>query len=234
MVTDGAAAARATRQVGRMCVALGASFVVGCLESWAQGLLPAAFAPVSNSASGWVLVTALLVFWARPRVTVAAIIGAASVVLLVVGYAIVSTGRGFPYSPVTWGAIGIVVGPFVGISASWLRHAGLRAALGGGVLAGIGFGDALYGLTTVSDTTGVTYWVGIGIVGVALFTYVLTRCVTGSSAATRAAIGTASTGSESTGTQSTRTASTRTVSVLVLIGTTAVCALVLAGALRLR
>jgi hypothetical protein len=85
----------------------------------------------------------------------------------------VSSLRGFPYSPLMWGLIGIIVGPFVGIAAAGLRHRGVRAALGGGLLAGIGLGEALYGLTAVAATTGIAYWIGIGILSLVLFVVVL-------------------------------------------------------------
>jgi len=180
-----------------------ASFAIGCLESWAQAFLPDALRPLSNSASGWTLVTALLLCWSRARVRTAAMLGAASFVLLIVGYAVALNLRGFAYSPVRWGVIGIVVGPFVGVAATWLQKRGVRAALGGGLLAGIGLGDAIYGLTTVSATTGVAYWITIAVAALALLVYLLLRRVRG------------------------------TVSTALLVGTTVVVALILWLAFRL-
>lgn len=163
----------------RVLAVVVASFAVGCVESWAQGVLPGALQPLSNSASGWTLITVLLDFWSRAGARTAAVLGGVSFVLLVLGYALVSNARGFPFSPLEWGLIGVVVGPFVGVAASWLHRHGIRAALGGGLLAGIAIGEAIYGLTTVAATTGVTYWIGIGILGVALVIYLLVRRVRG-------------------------------------------------------
>jgi hypothetical protein len=173
--TATATADRTATWLLRALIVVAASFAIGCLESWAQGFLPDALRPLSNSASGWTLVTALLVFWSRTTTRIAAVLGAISFVLLVAGYSIVSDARGFSYSPAKWSAIGLIVGPFVGVAASWLRTRDIRAALGGGLLAGIAFGDALYGLTAVTDTTGVTYWIVAGCLGLALIAVLLLR-----------------------------------------------------------
>lgn len=151
------------------------SLLLGGVTSFAQGWLPHAVAPVANSASGWTLITAVLVFWARPSTRAAAVVGALSFVLLVLGYALASQLRGYYYSPVLFGLVGVVVGPFVGVAAAWLRAAGSRAALGTAVLAGIGVGEATYGLTTVRETTGIAYWIALGVLGLALLGTMLTR-----------------------------------------------------------
>lgn len=171
--------------LGRSALVVAASFVIGGLESWAQGALPDILKPLANSASGFTLVTALLVFWSAASPRLAAFLGAISFVLLNVGYAVVSTARGYYYyPPVMWGAVGIVVGPFVGVAASWLRHRGvlargLRPALAGGLLAGIGLGDAIFGLARLADTTGAGYWIGVGCLALALLAYLLARRVRG-------------------------------------------------------
>ena len=168
-----------SRTLWRATIVIVASLLIGGAESWAQGFLPDWLRPLSNSASGWTLVTALLVFWSRVRPGVAALLGAVSFALLVIGYAAVSTWRGYTYSPVMWAAIGIVVGPFVGIAASGLRQRGIGAALGTGLLAGIGIGDAVYGLTVVADTTGIAYWIIIGGLALLLLGGMLLRTIRG-------------------------------------------------------
>jgi hypothetical protein len=162
---------------------LAASFLLGGLTSYAQGFLPDAAAPFANSASGWTVLTALLVAWAardpRARTWHAAVLGAASFVLLVLGYMVAADLRGFVYDPMTFGVVGVIVGPFVGVGAAWLRAAGVRAALGAALLAGIGLGESVYGLTTVVETTGAEYWVAIGIVSLALLGVMLLRSLRG-------------------------------------------------------
>ncbi|MBN0040503.1 hypothetical protein JN535_10045 [Cellulosimicrobium cellulans] len=180
----------------RGVVALVASVLLGGLTSFAQGgVLPDAVAPFANSASGWTLLTTLLVAWAarnpRTRTGHAAVLGAASFLLLTLGYAVAADLRGYFYDPTTFGVVGLVVGPFVGVAAAWLGRTGVHAALGTAVLAGIGVGESVYGLTTVVETTGATYWVAIGAVALVLLAAMLARRVRGAAPATIAVAGTA-------------------------------------------
>lgn len=57
--------------------------------------------------------------------------------VLLLGYSVAAQLRGYYYDPTTWLVIGIVVGPFVGVAAAWLRGTGLGAALAAGVLAAL-------------------------------------------------------------------------------------------------
>lgn len=66
---------RDVRSVLRSVVAAAASLALGALTFVAQGALPDAVAPFANSASGWTVLTALLVFWSRARPGVAALLG---------------------------------------------------------------------------------------------------------------------------------------------------------------
>ncbi|MFE5335158.1 DUF6518 family protein [Isoptericola sp. NPDC056573] len=179
----------------RGVVVLVASLLLGGLTSFAQGALPAAVVPVANSASGWTLVSAALVFWwaaaTGARTWQAAALGAASFVLLVLGYTFAADLRGFVYRPLLFSVVGVVVGPIVGVAAAWLRRPGTRAALGTALLAGVGVGDGVYGLTTVADTTGATYWVAIGVVAVVLLASMLARSLRGALAVATAVAGTA-------------------------------------------
>ncbi len=145
-----------------------ASFLLGILTFFAQGFLPDAWRSFANSASGWTLLTALLVFWAQQSTRVAAALGALSFVLLVLGYTAGAALNGLSYSPVLFGVVGVVVGPFIGIAAAWLRARRLRAALATALLAGIFTGEAVYGLTVIADSTRPEYWVAIGAVGIIL------------------------------------------------------------------
>jgi len=179
----------------RAAVVLTASLLLGGLTSFAQGFLPDAAAPFTNSASGWTLLTALLVVWAagdpRARTRHAALLGVASFVLLVLGYTVAADLRGLHYDPTLFGVVGVIVGPFVGVAAAWLREPGVRAALGTALLAGIGLGESVYGLTTVVETTGASYWVAIGLVSLVLLTTTLARRARGALEITIAAAGTA-------------------------------------------
>ncbi|GAB2473220.1 hypothetical protein GCM10027063_12820 [Promicromonospora xylanilytica] len=155
------------------------SVLLGGPTSWAQGALPSELASFANSASGWTVLTALLVFWSRARTGQAALLGAVSFVLLVLGYAVASQLRGLWYDPLLFSAVGLVAGPFVGVAASWLRATGVRVALGVTVLAGIFVGEGVYGLTVVRETTSPVYWSVIGVAGLALLVGLLVRRIRG-------------------------------------------------------
>ncbi|MFE6236943.1 DUF6518 family protein [Cellulosimicrobium sp. NPDC057862] len=188
-------AARDGQPWSRGAVVLVASVLLGGLTSYAQGFLPDAVAPFANSASGWTLLTALLVAWSArdPRVRTghAATLGAASFVLLTLGYTVAADLRGYFYDPTMFGVVGLVVGPFVGVAAAWLWRTGVRAALGTAVLVGVGLGESVYGLTTVVETTGATYWVAIGVVALVLLGGMLARRLRGGLPVTIAVAGTA-------------------------------------------
>ena len=155
------------------------SFVLGALTSYAQGFLPDAVASLANSASGWTLLTVLLLFWSRLPAPPAAALGAVSFVLLVLGYTAATELRGYTYDPLLFSVVGVAAGPFVGVATAWLRATAVRASLGTALLAGIGLGEAVYGLTIVGETTDPTYWVVIGLVGIALLLGMLARSICG-------------------------------------------------------
>jgi hypothetical protein len=151
-----------------MIVVTGTSLALGGITSLAQGILPDALRPLANSSSGWTLLTATMTWAIRGSTVLSALLGPVSFVCLVAGYALVAELRGFAYGGTLWIVIGLVVGPFVGVAASWLHHDNWRAALGSGLLAGVAVGECIYGLTTIADTTGWFYWTLIGTLGTAL------------------------------------------------------------------
>lgn len=144
------------------------AFAAGGLTSFGQTFLPAEAASLANSVAGWTLPTALLVFVTARSFPEAVVAGILSFVTLTLGYAVVSTLRGFPFDPTTWAIIGVLAGPVIGAATFALRRQRMTAAVGGGLLAGVLVGEGVYGLTVVAATTSpVFWWVSIGI-GVAL------------------------------------------------------------------
>jgi hypothetical protein len=152
----------------QLLAVVGASAVLGGATSYAQTYLPDALVPFANSASGWTILTVLVVAACRAGTAPSAIFGSASFVALVLGYQVVSGLRGFPTSETLFLIVGVIVGPFVGVAASWLRRDGWRMVLGCGALSGIAVGEALYGLILVVASTGWFYWTLIGVVGLVL------------------------------------------------------------------
>lgn len=157
------------------CAVCVAAFALGGATSFAQGFLPAAFASFANSASGWTLVTVLLLAAGRFRPVPSAVLGAVCFVLLTLGYTAVSALRGLTYDPVFWVLVGVVVGPVVGLATAWLRTRDVRAALGTAALAGVGLGEAVYGLTVVAGSTSPVYWVLVGATALGLLAVVVRR-----------------------------------------------------------
>ena len=160
----------------RAAVVAVSSLLLGAFTLIAQGFLPDAVNSFANSASGWTLVTVLLLTGVRAGPAAAAALGAASFVLLTVGYSAAARMRGLDYDPTTFAVVGLLVGPFVGVATSWLRAlTSWQPALGTAVLAGIGVGEAGYGLTAVAATTSPVYWWLLGAVAFALLGTMLLR-----------------------------------------------------------
>ncbi|MBO1752588.1 hypothetical protein J4G33_12315 [Actinotalea sp. BY-33] len=176
----------------RVAVVVVASFLGGMATFFAQGLLPGALTSFANSASGWTLVTVLLLAWARVSTALSAVLGVASFALLTVGYSVSAQMQGLYYDPTLFVVVGVVVGPFIGVATSWLRaESGWRAAAGTALLAGIGLGEAVFGLTAVADTTSPVYWILIGVIGLGLLVGMLLRRIRGAVLVVLTVVGTA-------------------------------------------
>jgi hypothetical protein len=157
-------------------IVLVVSFLCGLLTYFAQGFLPDALSSFANSASGWTFVTVLVLAWSRVRAEIAAALGAASFVLLTLGYSVSAHLDGLTYDPTMFVVVGVLVGPFVGVATSWLREeSALLVAAGTALLSGIGLGEAAYGLTTVADTTSPVYWTVVGLIALALLVATVAR-----------------------------------------------------------
>lgn len=163
----------------RVVMVAAASVLLGGLTFFAQGFLPGWFTSFANSASGWTVLTAVLIGVAALQPWVSMVSGAVSFVLLTLGYSWAAALSGLYYDPMLFSIIGILVGPFVGLAAAWLRARGLRAALATAALAGVGVGEGIYGLTVVAGSTSPVYWTVIGVAGVALLTIMLVRRIRG-------------------------------------------------------
>ncbi|MFD1712964.1 DUF6518 family protein [Amnibacterium flavum] len=138
---------------------LTAGLLLGGLTSWGQTVLPAAVAPFANSASGWTIVAVLLLWRIRGGPAASAFYGALAFSGLDLGYAMVSTARGYFYDPTFWLVVALTAGPVVGAAVSLARgRASILAAAGCGVLLGLVAGDGIYGLAVVAGSTGPVYW----------------------------------------------------------------------------
>jgi Family of unknown function (DUF6518) len=154
-----------------LLVAVGAGIAIGIATSVGQGSLPEGLTPLSNSSGSWCLCAFALALLERdPRR--AALVGFASLVAMLAGYALATEFRGYPVGTsmfVRWGAAAVIAGPALGVGAAWLRGPDpRRAAAGVAPIAGILLGEGLYGLTVVAATTSVGYWIGEVVLGLTL------------------------------------------------------------------
>lgn len=152
----------------RISAVTAAALVLGGLTPLGQGALPPEFSSLANSASGWTIPTALLVWLLARGYPEAAIGGALGFIALTIGYTVASAWRGVDFDPLLWVIVGVAVGPFIGLAAHALRRSPLHAALGTGLLSGVLVGEAIYGLIVVGDTTSPVYWWITAVLGVAL------------------------------------------------------------------
>lgn len=154
-----------------LLVAVAAGLAIGVVTSVGQGSLSEGLAPLANSSGSWCLCAFALALLERdPRR--AALVGFASLIAMLAGYALATELRGYPVATsmfVRWGAAAVVAGPALGVGAAWLRGPDpLRAAAGVAPIAGIMLGEGLYGLTVVAATTSVAYWIGELALGLAV------------------------------------------------------------------
>lgn len=155
------------RPAARVGLVLFAALALGGATSFGQTFLPAEAASLANSVSGWTLPTVLLVLATSRSYAEGAVAGAVSFVALTVGYAVISTLRGFPFDPATWAIIGLLAGPVVGAATHSLRRSSTSTTVGGGVLAGILIGEGAYGLTVIADSTSPVFWWAMIAIGCA-------------------------------------------------------------------
>jgi hypothetical protein len=147
------------------------ALALGVLTAYAQGWLPLETASLANSSGSWALVAFLLALLA-PGAFSAAACGVVALAALLAGYVVGAGIRGYASGTgliVFWGLAAVLVGPFLGLGARWVRS-GRRtlAALGVGGMSGVLVGEGIYGLAYVADTTYPPYWWGEIAVGLAL------------------------------------------------------------------
>ena len=161
-----------------LLVAVGAGLAIGIATSVGQGWLPDGVAPLGNSSGSWCLCAFALALLARDTRT-AALVGFASLVAMLAGYALATALRGYPVGTsmfVRWGVAAVVAGPALGVGAAWLRGQNpLRAAAGVAPVAGILLGEGLYGLTVVAATTSAGYWIAELVAGLVFLALAATR-----------------------------------------------------------
>jgi hypothetical protein len=156
----------------------GAGLLLGLLTAYAQGWLPRELASLANSSGSWSLIAFLLALLATgPRIAAAG--GAVALAALLGGYVLGTGIRGYASGSgliIFWGLAAILVGPFLGLGAWWVKagRPGL-AALGAGGMGGVLLGEGVYGLRYIAETTSPLYWWGQIVCGAGLVGWVAAR-----------------------------------------------------------
>ena len=157
-------------------IAVGAvgGLLVGMLTAPMQGWLPESVRSLSNSAGPWSVVAFFLALRASTTL-VGATTASITLACCEIGYVISSTIRGDANSRATtifWLVAACAAGPLLGIAATWASQQHLvRRGACYGVLFGVLFGEGLYGLNRLSETTDSRFWaaeVAIAAVGLAI------------------------------------------------------------------
>ncbi|MBA3425053.1 MAG: hypothetical protein H0U04_11065 [Rubrobacter sp.] len=151
--------------------------LVGVLTAYGQEWLPEEMNSLANSSGSWSLMAFLLALLAASPRTAAAC-GALALAALLGGYVLGAEVRGYPPSSALitfWGLAAVLVGPFLGLGARWVRSGPAPlTALGVGGVSGVLIGEGAYGLLFIADTTYPPYWWGEIFAGVVLLCWVAT------------------------------------------------------------
>jgi hypothetical protein len=171
--TSGSATSTAVlRSFGGILFVLAVAAVVGALTPYAQVHLPESINAVANSSGSWVTITFTSIYLSRARGVLAAILGAASFLVMNLFFYDVFEQRIGLYLHQTldfWIVVGLVVGPVIGLCASWLRSPnGILRAIAVAAPTSVLVGEGLYMLAFLRGVSTV-YAISSVIVGIVVF-----------------------------------------------------------------
>ena len=110
--------------LGAIALVAGVAAITGTLTPYASTHLPGSINSVANSSGPWAMIAFASVYLSRARGLFAALLGATSFLVMNVFFFVAFERRLGPYSLDAigfWIGVGIVVGPIIGLCASWLR-----------------------------------------------------------------------------------------------------------------
>src|SRR6202012_3192021 len=140
---------------------LAIAFGLGALTDLGQAWLPQSSASLANSGASWAAVAFVLALLATGTGQ-AALWGLLGLAGLVGGYYVTAIAQHVPESPQSirfWFLAAVIIGPLLGVAASWVRRGGpVAAAPGAGAVAGLLGGESVYGLTAIAGSTSSIYW----------------------------------------------------------------------------
>jgi hypothetical protein len=158
--TVGRAAVARVQAAGTLLV-VAVALGLGALTDLGQAWLPQSSASLANSGASWAAVAFVLALLATGtgRAILWGLLGLAG---LVGGYYLTAISRHVPESPASirfWFLAAVIIGPLLGLAASWVRRGSpVTAALGTGAAAGLLGGESVYGLTSIAGSTSSLYW----------------------------------------------------------------------------
>ena len=153
--------ALARAQAAGTLLVLAIALALGALTDLGQAWLPQSSASLANSGASWAAVAFVLALCATGTGR-AALWGLLGLAGLVGGYYLAAISRHVPESPASirfWMLAAVIIGPLLGVAASWVRRGPpVAAALGAGTAAGLLGGESVYGLTVIAGSTSSRYW----------------------------------------------------------------------------
>ena len=153
-------AAERVRAAGTLLV-IAVALGLGALTDLGQAWLPQSSASLANSGASWAAVAFVLALLATgtARAVLWGLLGLAG---LAGGYYLTAISRHVPESPRSiqfWMLAAVIVGPLLGLAASWVRRGSpVTAAMGAALAAGLLGGESVYGLTAIASSTSSLYW----------------------------------------------------------------------------
>lgn len=155
-----------------------AGFGLGVLTAYAQLWLPEEVGSLANSSGTWCLLAVALALLARSQ-RAASAFGVLALGTLLIGYVSGAALRDIPSSRsliAFWGLAALVVGPFLGLAAHWIKtEKPVYNAVGAGGICGLLIGEGVYGLVEIADSTYPPYWWAEILVGVGLLVWASAR-----------------------------------------------------------
>lgn len=162
---------RTAQMAARLTLAAALGLAAGALTQWSVVHLPASLEPLSNTAAPWVLIAFAVALTGR-GMGESLVLAVVTLITLVLGFYVAQEIRGWAVSlhqVEFWSVTSVVMGPLIGLAASWVRDAGsVAGAIGAGVVGGLLVGEAVHGLTALRFTSSPGYWDVQFILGVVL------------------------------------------------------------------
>lgn len=160
------------RSLGAAAFVLGAAAATGALTPFGEVHLPHAINAAANSSGPWATIAFASIAVSRARGAFAAVLGAGAFVLMDVFFYVVFDLRGgyYPHTYLAfWLLVAVVIGPLVGLSASWLRSERmLLREIGIAAPASVLIGEGIFMLERLPGVSTV-YALASVVVGFALF-----------------------------------------------------------------